>query len=375
MHIKAFQERHRCFDYDQLLSYISGEISIPSMMRTNLERLYSRTNFKTLWDKARRTCIEAIRAESFPSKLHAMQKSCETKKESMKYLTVDTSIQVFDMMMECWGLDKSTFLGELFAVLEGLKPKKNTFILEGPSNSGKSYLIRSLFRIFDNIVGEIHAATQNQFTFQDCVGKCLIVAEEFSIIPELADQLKLVMEGSECKVAVKHMPDLYISRTPLVCTTNNSVTQWLHGNDKVAIINRIYLHQTKSCEGLKEIQKPLNPRMWVDLYSWYQSDIMLKALAEDSEAMDAFYVNDPITDAPKKAKLALPYPNSQPYLNDASFDAGASSNVEEDVEDPGRMRAAAFKLGTAEEYSDISDAEEEGNKENVAPSCSQFKLV
>jgi hypothetical protein len=282
MHIKAFQEKYRCFDHDKFLSYISGEIVVPSMLRTNLEKLYSRTNFKTLWEKARRTNIEAIRSESFTSKIHALSRSTESKKDSLKYLTVDTSLQVFDMLMDTWGLEKNHFLGELFAVLEGIKPKRNTFILEGDSNSGKSYLIRSLFAIFDNIVGEIHAATQNQFTFQDCVGKCLIVAEEFMIIPELADQLKLIMEGSECKVSVKHMPDLYISRTPLVCTTNNSITQWLHGNDKIAIQNRIYLHQTKACPGLKEIQKPLNPRMWLELYNWYQSDIMLKALAEDS---------------------------------------------------------------------------------------------
>jgi hypothetical protein len=257
------------------------------------------------------------------------------------------------MIMDTWGMDKNNFLGELFAVLEGIKPKKNTFILEGESNSGKSYLIRSLFPIFDNIIGEIHAATQNAFAFQDCVGKCLLVAEEFMIIPELADQLKLLMEGSECKVSVKHQSDSYINRTPLLCTTNNSVTQWLHGNDKVAIQNRVYLHQTKACPGLKEVQKPLNPRMWLELYNWYQSDIMLKALAEDADFLDTLYVSDPLTDAPKKAKLVIPsYPNSNSFEVDDAFSAGASENIADDLEDSAK-KASAFNLGTPDEVSDI----------------------
>jgi hypothetical protein len=256
------------------------------------------------------------------------------------------------MIMDTWGIEKNHFLGELFAVLEGIKPKKNTFILEGDSNSGKSYLIRSLFPIFDNIVGEIHAATQNSFSFQDCVGKCLIVAEEFMIIPELADQLKLLMEGSECKVSVKHQPDSYINRTPLLCTTNNCITQWLHGNDKVAIQNRVYLHQTKECPGLKEIQKPLNPRMWLDLYNWYQSDIMLKALSEDADFLETLYVADPLTDAPKKAKLKLPYPNNPIPHVDEAFCAGASENIIDDLTDSA-LKASAFKIGTPDEVSDV----------------------
>jgi hypothetical protein len=372
MHMKAFQERYRCFEHDRFLSYITGEISVPSMLRTNLEKLYSRTNFKTLWDKARRSNIEAIRAESFTSKIHTLSRSTESKKDSFRYLTVDTSLQVFDMILDTWGIDKNAFLGELFAVLEGIKPKKNTFILEGESNSGKSYLIRSLFPIFDNIIGEIHAATQNAFAFQeDCVGKCLLVAEEFMIIPELADQLKLLMEGSECKVAVKHQSDSYINRTPLLCTTNNSITQWLHGNDKVAIQNRVYLHQTKACPGLKEVEKPLNPRMWMELYNWYQSDIMLKALAEDADFLDTLYVSDPLTDAPKKkkAKLVIPnYPNTNSFDVEVAFTAGASANIADDIEGAVR-KAAAFNIGTPDEVSDIEPIDD------VQPTTSQPKCI
>jgi hypothetical protein len=131
----------------------------------------------------------------------------------------------------------------------------------------------------------------------------------------------------------------------------------------------MYLHQTKACPGLKEIQKPLNPRMWLDLYNWYQSDIMLKALAEDSDFMDTLYVSDPLTDAPKKAKPSHTYPNPNPIncalisLNmDEAFSAGASQNISDDLNDSAE-KASAFHIGSPGEVSDVENASDKENQE------------
>jgi hypothetical protein len=174
--------------------------------------MYSRSNFNALWIKARDITIDKIRREKFTDKLQRIKTSVLLANEidGDKYTSIDNSIAVFDLLMESWGCDKKKFLGELFAVLGKVLPKHNSFSLIGESNSGKSLLMRSLIPVFDNIIGEVHQSCANQFSFQDCVAKNLIFAEEFVIGEELQDQIKLQMEGSCCKVAVKCKADGYV---------------------------------------------------------------------------------------------------------------------------------------------------------------------
>jgi hypothetical protein len=185
--------------------------------------------------------------------------------------------------MESWGDDKKKFLGELFAVLGKILPKRNSFALIGESNSGKSLLMRSLIHVFDNIIGEVHQSCANQFSFQDCVAKNLILAEEFVVGEELQDQIKLLMEGTCCKVAVKCKADGYVERTPFLITSNRDITCWLKGEDKVAINNRQFSYRTKSTPQLKEVIKPLNPAMWYELHVWYENCVFMDYLSVENE--------------------------------------------------------------------------------------------
>jgi hypothetical protein len=153
----------------------------------------------------------------------------------------------------------------------------------GESNSGKSLLMRSLIPVFDSIIGEVHQSCANQFSFQDCVAKNLILAEEFVIGEELQDQIKLLMEGSCCKVAVKCKADGYIEHTPFLITSNRDITCWLKGEDKVAINNRQFSYKTRNTPQLKEVLKPLNPAMWYDLHVWYENCVFMDYLSVEHE--------------------------------------------------------------------------------------------
>jgi hypothetical protein len=201
-YLECFMQSKRCFEITAFLEYISGKRTLPNIARQNLKRMYSRSNFNTLWIKARDITIENIRREKFTDKLARIKNIDLLSKQIMmdKYTSVDNSIAVFDLLMESWGCDKMKFLGELFAVLGKVLPKRNSFALIGESNSGKSLLMRSLLPVFDDIVGEIHQSCANQLSFQDCVAKNIILAEEFVIGEELQDQIKLLERGRAARL-------------------------------------------------------------------------------------------------------------------------------------------------------------------------------
>jgi hypothetical protein len=154
-YLECFMKSKRCFEITAFLEYISGKRSLPNIARQNLKRMYSRSNFNTLWIKASDITIESIRREKFTDKLSRIKNIDLLSKQIMmdKHTSVDNSIAEFDLLMESWGCNKKKFLGELFAVLGKVLPKRNSFSLIGESNSGKSLLMRSLLPVFDDIVG------------------------------------------------------------------------------------------------------------------------------------------------------------------------------------------------------------------------------
>jgi hypothetical protein len=80
-------------------------------------------------------------------------------------------------------------------------------------------------------------------------------------------------------------------------------------------------------------------------------------------------VSDPLTDAPKKAKVTKSYPNTTHTNLDEAFCAGASEDINDDLNDSA-LKASAFNIGTPDE---VSDVENVSDKENVEPSVSRIR--
>lgn len=142
-----------------------------------------------------------------------------------------------DAFLERQKVDPVEFAKDLHEWLWQEHPKKNTFVLYGPPNTGKSSFIRPLVALFR--WGQILQA--HQFMFQNCLRKEIVVWEEPLISKDFADKCKLLFEGSTQMVEVKsHAPQL-LERTPIIITTNKPIWQYC-SSDKLAFQARCYIY-------------------------------------------------------------------------------------------------------------------------------------
>lgn len=96
--------------------------------------------------------------------------------------------------------------------------KKNTIVLWGPSNTGKSAFISGLKMCLN--WGEI--VNSNTFAFEGLINTQIGIWEEPLISPELAEKAKQIFEGMETSIPVKYRKPTKLMRTPIIITTNHA---------------------------------------------------------------------------------------------------------------------------------------------------------
>lgn len=185
--------------------------------------------------------------------------------EGDKFYDTETSLRIFKHWCSHQNIAQDKFVTELWEVLTGQRPKINSFVLEGPPNAGKSYILRTL-RHISHAFGEIHAGDTNAFQFSNCINVNLIYIDEPRISPEIAEQMKLVLEGCPTKVKVKNREDEMLRKTPVIMTSNSPVWKWCTNEKKAFQARMIYYNLKKPCEWLKQCTKNLNPNIWTELF-------------------------------------------------------------------------------------------------------------
>lgn len=120
--------------------------------------------------------------------------------------------------------------------------KKNTLILHGPSNTGKTSFIRPLIQLYN--YGEAH--NENIFSFTGCAGRDIILWEEPIITTSNVDLCKLIFEGSSANLPHKFKDPIQTNRTPVAITTNKHVWHFC-SNESQAIKNRSYIYSFTVC--------------------------------------------------------------------------------------------------------------------------------
>uniref|UniRef100_A0AAU7P191 Nonstructural protein 1 n=1 Tax=Hamaparvovirinae sp. TaxID=2809447 RepID=A0AAU7P191_9VIRU len=95
--------------------------------------------------------------------------------------------------------------------------KKNTLVLWGPSNTGKSAFISGLKMCLN--WGEI--VNSNTFAFEGLINTQMGIWEEPLISPELAEKAKQIFEGMETSIPVKYRKPTKLTRIPIIITTNH----------------------------------------------------------------------------------------------------------------------------------------------------------
>lgn len=135
------------------------------------------------------------------------------------------------------GIDPEDFDFIFFKWLWMLDNKRNTLVLQGPSNTGKSAFIKNFIAAHGNSVGYICNGT---FPWQGLTSNCTLgVWEEPLLSTCEAEKAKQILGGEKTSVAVKFSPPQPIDRIPIVITTNHDL--WRHcTNEQETLSNRIF---------------------------------------------------------------------------------------------------------------------------------------
>lgn len=86
------------------------------------------------------------------------------------------------------------------------KTEKISLLITGVSNSGKSYILRSIRNGLINC-GRMRCQASDNFTFGSCIDKTLIYTDEMWFTPQNMEEVKCILEGTETYVNVKHQAD------------------------------------------------------------------------------------------------------------------------------------------------------------------------
>lgn len=147
--------------------------------------------------------------------------------------------------------------------LLGELPKKNCLYIYGESNSCKTKFANSLA---DGVYNLGMFLTSNEFYFQECKNTSMILWEETKITDEkqLPSDAKKIFEGQPIKCNKKHHDGFWLSRTPVLCTSNYTPWDFVK-HERVTFENRMTYLTFYADERLRPLTRSLNPLFWVEV--------------------------------------------------------------------------------------------------------------
>lgn len=182
------------------------------------------------------------------------------------YWDINTSLDIFDEWCKFHYIDSKLFAKDLFNVCHKIMPKINCFHVQGPTTSGKTYILKS---IVDGLLncGTIRTEKSDSFCFSSCTDKSLIYTDELWFSKENVELAKCVLEGSKVLVNVKHQSERLIERTPCLSTSNSDIWNVVPHEEEPLKHRMILYRTTQKMESLKEwgICK-INPLMWLTIW-------------------------------------------------------------------------------------------------------------
>lgn len=203
----------------------------------------------------------------------------EDSKKTIYYSPAE-SLELLGKWCQYNGIVFGEFCKRVQEVMDRKVPKKNTLLVIGPSNSGKTiFLKRTLEPLtpFSAQIGGVGNA--GQFLWQMCPGARAIYIEECRLAPEHIETAKLIFGGEPATVDVKCKPPSRVGRVPVFISSNHM--PWLlapAAGDKEALENRMHVFNVQSDGDLRSIEKDLHPGLW-----WYVTEALKRQ--EDSDAL------------------------------------------------------------------------------------------
>lgn len=205
-----------------------------------------------------------------------------TKKKN-RYWDVQTSLNIYDEWCKHHGIDVEDFGRKTFEFCHKIRPKINGLHITGVSNSGKSYILRSIRNGLMNC-GCMRCQASNNFNFGSCVDKTLIYTDEMWFTPQNVEEGKCILEGTETYVNVKHQNERLLKRTLSLSTSNGDPWRHVQGEAN-AMNNRVFIFWTYN--PMPQLQEwgatELNPIMWLTIWKDYISKFVLLEYKAENE--------------------------------------------------------------------------------------------
>lgn len=183
------------------------------------------------------------------------------------YLSYFESMAVIeDLLVFQMGGEIDRFCTDLINILEKRLPKRNCFVIVSPPSAGKNFLCDGIRDYFLNTGQMNNPNKYNQFAYQDCPNRRLIIWNEPNYEARETENLKMLFGGDNLSANVKCKPQSNVKRTPVIVTSNN----YPHFVKQSAFADRVILYNWKPAGQLKDIHKKPLPTAVMDvLYSHY----------------------------------------------------------------------------------------------------------
>jgi hypothetical protein len=159
---------------------------------------------------------------------------------------------------------KVAFLNDIVQWLDRRIPKRNAFEVESPPSAGKNWFFDPILLYMGSIGQIANASRNNQFAFDSCFNKRVLLFNEPRFENSFQEQLLMLFAGDTFSAQGKYKNIADIGRTPVLVLTNSTpfptTPKW---ND------RMFRYKWKRCEWLKDKQYKLDPRFFVSLLEKY----------------------------------------------------------------------------------------------------------
>lgn len=270
------QLANKIYDHDSLVSQIMNLCVVPFENSCNNE-LWIKDKYLRFYDNSdpdyKRACSTVRRSTTYLTleeliKLHEDTSTFRYYYSSKPdyYLSTQESFEWVDkLLIHQYGDSVKDFLTRLINVTEKQLPKRNTMFIKGKPNCGKTWFVNMLAAFYLNVGNVKNFVRGQNFPFNDCVNRRILIWNEPSIMLSAFDTLKQLTEGDHISVAVKYQGDTVLHRTPLIFTSNKQI----FNPTQEMWTSRIYFEEWKIAPFLKDCKQYPHPSCFKSLLNKY----------------------------------------------------------------------------------------------------------
>ena len=181
------------------------------------------------------------------------------------YLELDESNRVAEDLLKLQYNDNlAAFLIRLYNITEKLIPKKNSMMITGPPNSGKTFFFDMVTSFYLNVGTVANIVRGEHFPLNDCIHRRILMWNEPNCCLSAWEMVKMLTGGDSCPAKIKYQGDQIVSRTPLIITSNKD---FIRQNQYFE--TRVYFEKWNRASFLANINQKLNPLTFTYLINKY----------------------------------------------------------------------------------------------------------